>query len=150
MLQQHCPNRHYAIDFLYWAELRDQILLQNDLDIPQLVLDCMRDLVQEVPQLNLSLPLFETCFYLVQLTKTNLHQRLTSPVELFLDLADSDSSLQPRHPHWKVFHAVQKYQLDQVTRRKLSPRFAERYPSLDITNCKWSLTFLSGANGQQF
>ncbi|KAF2495040.1 hypothetical protein BU16DRAFT_617921, partial [Lophium mytilinum] len=137
VLQQHFPEHNYGIDFLYWAELRDQLMLQNDIDIGQLVEDCLRNLVQEVPQLNLSLPLVETYFHLIELVQTNSEQQLPSPVERFLDLTYSDDDREPlrlHHPHYKVFRAVEKYQLDELSNRKMMPNFAEKYPSLDLTN----------------
>jgi hypothetical protein len=142
-LQQHFPDHHHSIDFIYWAELRDQILLHGaNINFSQLVQDLLIDLVHEVPQLNLSLPLVETCFHLVQLAQSSGEQRMSSPVERFLDLTDSDNDLQPVSLE-KVFRAVEKYHLDEFSGRKLAPNFANKYPSLDVTSSKLSCTSTS-------
>jgi hypothetical protein len=94
----------------------------------------MRNMVQDVPQLNLALPVVETYSYLLQLARASSNQRMSSPVERFLDLTDSEDSLQSLDSHYKVFCAVKKYQLDKLSGRMLSPKFAAKYPSLDVTN----------------
>lgn len=112
------------------------------MDMRQLADDCLRHLVHDVPQLNIALPLVETYAYLVQLAQTSTEQRLCSPVEKVLDLTDSEDGMPSLHPHYKVFHAVKKYQLDTLSGRRLSPRFAEKYPLLDVTNSKSSETMM--------
>jgi hypothetical protein len=96
----------------------------------------MLNLVHDVPQLNVSLPSVETYCALAQILQNNNQQRPFNPLEQLLGLNDLDNDIAPLQPHSKVFRAVKKYHLDVISERKLSQQFADKYPFLDLTNCK--------------
>lgn len=108
------------------------MLLKGNVDLAQLSGDCSQHLVQDVPQLNLSLPLVETYLHLIQLSQTNSKHRMTSPLERILDLSDGCDGFGPLRAHYKIFRAVNKYNLDQLPGRRLSPKVAEKYPFLGL------------------
>jgi hypothetical protein len=110
----------------------------GNVNVEQLNLDCLLMLVQDVPHLNIALPSLETCHILVEFLKSNCNEPGIKSLESVLGLPEASSNgeepIAVGKGHKSVYETLKKYRLDNLVERKLSPRFAEKYPFLDLTN----------------
>lgn len=135
VLQQHFTNRHPYIDFIPWAELRDQVLLyMGELDMTQLLEDLIYHYVKEVPELNAALPLLDTYCEVLKRCMAEVTQQ--SSGEFSEDSVDSQSSV-----FYSVTGIFRRYGLDKYAERQLDPIFCKKYPLFDVERSKQHTMF---------
>jgi Domain of unknown function (DUF3425) len=145
----------HAIDFLPWPTLRDQLIIYSGCyDTQLLVRDTVMNLVREVPSLKIALPVFGVWRGLVD--TVGLSGRYASEggsgvveeeEEEEEDEEKSDDEDKVKDDT-KVLHRKQQpcmntisqlsrmYGLHRLHERKLGPRFAAKYPFLDVKSSK--------------
>ncbi|KAL6230141.1 hypothetical protein BDW75DRAFT_77861 [Aspergillus navahoensis] len=130
ILQQRFPGHHPAIDVVYWAELRDQLILcQEELEIGMVVHRWQLSSVVEFPRSRVAVSALELFAYLINPDRFAVGQPVT-PGRIHIPLADCTERDLPQN----FAHLLTTYHLDRFQDRKLPPLMAQEYPFLDLTN----------------
>ncbi|KAI9767826.1 MAG: hypothetical protein M1839_004340 [Geoglossum umbratile] len=129
-LQHLVPNRPASIDFIHWAELRDQLILyRGNYDMRTLLKDSLDSLVREVPSVGIALPVMEYYEKIAEFGGDVLN--------LEEEGVESKSEYDPNQPYQPctptTLQGARKYGLHRLAERRLDEAFAKKYPFLDVT-----------------
>jgi hypothetical protein len=130
VLQQRFSDHHPAIDFVYWAELRDQLILcEEELEIGMVVHRWQMSSVVEYPQYKVAVSVLELFAYLINPGLMTMDHSNPSEV-ISIPLTDCTE----RDLTDELHGLLATYRLSCFQDRRLPPLMAKEYPLLDFTN----------------